>query len=353
MSTIPVFDGHNDTLLKIANLDADDDWSFFDRNDDGALDFQRAVEGGMVGGIFAMMTPPSTGDDAFRRNRITRTDDGYRKPMAPRVEHRTAHNYVDELFSLLEALESASDGRLTIATDTDEIPAGPGERLAAVAHFEGAEPIDKDLERLEAFYDRGLRSLGLVWSRPNAFGHGVPFRFPSPPDTGPGLTEAGKRLVDACGDMGIVVDLAHLNEAGFWDVADRTEQPLVVSHACCHAISPSARNLTDRQIDAVGESKGLIGINFFVGDLREDAKFDRDTPLRQLVRHIDYVADRIGIESVAFGSDFDGARISKHLGDAAGYQKVIEALRTHGYDDNALQKIARDNWLRIFDRIWN
>src|SRR5206468_12750113 len=91
--------------------------------------------------------------------------------------------------------------------------------LAIILHFEGAEAIDADLDALEVFYQAGLRSLGIVWSRPNAFAHGVPFKFPHSPDTGPGLTDAGRALVLACNRLGILIDLSHLNEQGFWDVA--------------------------------------------------------------------------------------------------------------------------------------
>ena len=347
----PVFDGHNDTLLRIAHRDPDDEWSFGRRNDDGALDLVRAREGGMIGGLFAIMAPPGTGDDAFNRAKLVQTDDGYRKPMAPRLPRRTAADFARELIGLARALESTHADRFFVAESFDQLR-NNDDRLAAVIHFEGAEPIDEQLDNLEAFYELGLRSLGLVWSRPNAFGSGVPFRFPSSPDVGPGLTDAGKRLVDACNRLGIVVDCAHLNEAGFWDVEQRTEAPIVVSHACCHAISPSARNLTDRQIDAVGASGGIVGINFFVADLREDGAFDTDTPLEQLVRHIDYAVDRIGIDHVGFGSDFDGARMPKELADASRFPVLLQKLRDAGYGDDELRKLARDNWFRILRKTW-
>lgn len=350
---IPVFDGHNDTLLHIANLDPEDDWEFGGHNDDGALDLVRAAEGGMIGGLFAIMTPPETGDDLFRRDEIVRTEEGYKKPIAPPLDEQLAGDFAAEMLGLLEALEQRYEQRFGVAESVGDIRrfAADG-RLAAVVHFEGAEPVGENLERLEEFYDRGLRSLGPVWSRPNAFGQGVPFRFPSTPDVGSGLTEAGERLIEACNELGIVVDCAHLNEAGFWDVAARTEDPMVVSHACCHAISPSARNLTNRQIDAIGESGGVVGINFFVADLREDGKFRRDTPIDQVVCHIDHVVERIGVDHVAFGSDFDGARTPRQLSDAAAFPRLIRALSRHGYDEEAIRKIAGENWLRVLEEIW-
>src|SRR5690606_31238777 len=125
--------------------------------------------------------------------------------------------------------------------------------IAAIMHMEGAEAIDEDLDMLHLFHAIGLRSLGPVWSRPTAFAHGVPFAFPSSPDTGPGLTAAGKRLVKACNVLGILIDLSHMNEAGFNDVASLSDAPLVATHSNAHAVTPSSRNLTDRQLAVIRE----------------------------------------------------------------------------------------------------
>ncbi len=353
--TIPVFDGHNDTLLHMANLGKEDgDWSFFRRNETGHIDLVRAKEGGLAGGFFAIFAPHARGEgDKLGRSALERTHEGYQVPMAPAIPLEKARDYTLEVMELLEELESRGRKRLFVARDFEELSRGIDDgKLAVVLHFEGAAAIDEDLKYLEEYYQRGLRSVGIVWSRPNIFGHGVPFRFPSSPDTGPGLSEAGKRLVRACNEMGILVDLAHLNEAGFWDVASLSDRPLVVSHACCHAICPSARNLTDRQLDAIGESGGLVGINFFVGDVRADGHFICETPLVELVRHIDYVASRIGIDHVAFGSDFDGARVPDDLGDASGLPRLVDALRDHGYDEEAIGKVAFDNWMRVIEQTW-
>lgn len=124
--------------------------------------------------------------------------------------------------------------------------------LAAILHLEGAEPIDTDLDALEVFYRAGMRSLGIVHSRPNAFAHGVPIAFNQSPDTGPGLTDAGRELVKTCNRLRIMIDLSHLNEKGCWEVAQLSNAPLVARHSCAHALSPYTRNLTDEQIRAVG-----------------------------------------------------------------------------------------------------
>ena len=154
--------------------------------------------------------------------------------------------------------------------------------------------IDPGLEALDFWYGAGLRSLGPVWSRPNAFGEGVPFASPSSPDTGPGLTDAGRGLVRRCSELGVLVDLSHLNEAGFWDVARLDLGPLVASHSGSHALAAHSRNLTDKQLDAIGASGGLVGIVYATPFLRSDFVEDPDTPLSLIVDHARHIAGRIG-----------------------------------------------------------
>jgi membrane dipeptidase len=223
--------------------------------------------------------------------------------------------------------------------------------LGAVLHLEGAEAV-ADPDALERWYARGLRSLGLVWSRPNRYAQGVPFRFPGNPDTGPGLTAAGRDLVRRCNDRGILVDLSHLNLRGFFEVASLSDAPLVASHSNAHALCPSTRNLTDEQLDTVASSGGLVGVNFASGFLRADGRVDPDTPLEAVIAHVAYLVERMGIEHVGFGSDFDGAQIPDAIGDAAGLPSLISALRDHGYDDEALTKLTHGNWLRVLGATW-
>jgi membrane dipeptidase len=225
--------------------------------------------------------------------------------------------------------------------------------FAAVLHIEGVEALDTRLEALDVFFEAGLRSLGPVWSRPNAFGHGVPFDFPRTPDTGPGLTAAGKRLVRACNRLGVLVDLSHLNEAGFWDVARLSQAPLVATHSCAWALSPSPRNLTDRQLEAVRASGGLVGINFHKGFLRSDGDSKGPASLTEIARHARYVADRIGVEHVALGSDFDGAVMPDDLPDVTALPAVLEALREAGFSDADLRLVATGNWLRVLRATWH
>jgi membrane dipeptidase len=319
-----ILDGHNDLVLQ--------EW----RGEPPLhLDLATAGAAGFAGGFFALFVPGLPFDLPVRAP--------YDVPLAAPIPFEEARRTARELRATLEGLD------VTIVRRVEEIVPG---RVNAVMHLEGAEPLAPDLSDLEHWYDRGLRSVGITWSRPNAFGEGVPFRFPSSPDTGAGLTAAGVSLVHACNLLGILVDVSHLNEAGFWDVARITQAPLVATHSNAHALCPATRNLTDRQLDAVGASGGVVGVNFGVGFLRADGHMNTATPLSEIVRHIDYLVSRIGADHVAFGSDFEGAPISAELGGMAGLPRLIEALRARGHDEETLARITHRNWLRVLDETW-
>jgi membrane dipeptidase len=347
---LPIFDGHNDTLLRLN----EEGRSFFVESQRGHIDLPRARRGGLAGGFFAIFSPDPSHMQLTKEDLIF-TEGGYEVRPLPAIDPTFAQQWTISVAARLFRLEREVQGQVKVACTVDELEECiQNGILAIVLHFEGAEAIDPELDALEVFYQAGLRSLGPVWSRPNVFGYGVPFKFPHSPDIGPGLTEAGKRLIRACNQLGILLDLAHLNEQGFWDVARLSEAPLVVTHSAVHALCPSTRNLTDRQLDAIKASEGIVGLNFEVANLREDAYEEPNTPLAVMIRHIDYLVEHLGIDSVGFGSDFDGGIVvAQELGDVAGLPKLIAALREHGYDEKSLHKLAYENWLRILRRTWH
>ena len=152
----------------------------------------------------------------------------------------------------------------------------------------------------------------------------MPFRCPSSPDTGPGLTDLGKELIRACNRLNILIDLSHLNERGFWDVAELSDAPLVATHSNAHALSPHSRNLTDEQLAAIRETSGMVGVNYAVSFLRADGRQDRDTPVELIIDHVEHMLEKVGEDGVGFGSDFDGAMVPKELGNAAGLPVLVE-----------------------------
>ena len=357
----PVFDGHNDVLLALCRPKAGHERDFFVQSEYGHIDLPRAQAGGLGGGFFAVYVPSPPGASAGLPASVSPAQTSGAQagevvvttPLPEPLEQSYALNVAMTMTAKLFALEAESKGQFKVVRTADELESALHQGvMAAILHFEGVEPLDTDLAALEVFYQAGLRSLGIVWSRPNAFAHGVPFAFPSSPDTGPGLTPAGQRLVKECNRLGVLIDLSHLNERGFWDVAELSDAPLVATHSNAHTLCPSTRNLTDRQLDAVAASAGVVGLNYHIAFLRSDGRSDVETSLNEIVRHAVYIAERIGIDHVALGSDFDGATMPHDLKDAAGLPKLMHALRQHGFDETDLRKIANENWLRVLRRTW-
>jgi membrane dipeptidase len=339
---LAVFDGHNDALTR------DDYAQFVEGRPGGHLDLPKMRAGGIRGAIFSIFTPsPGESDRPLPR------DDGVVEfEYARSIRRARAAAHATACAGRLHELERT--GHLRIAreiADVDQALAGDGPPVA-VLHLEGAEPIDRRLEALELWHAAGLRSLGPVWSRANSFAHGVPFVSPSTPDLGPGLSGVGTALVRRCAELGILVDLSHLNEAGFWDVARLDPGPLVASHSAAHALCPASRNLTDPQLAAIASSGGLVGIVFACHFLRPDFAEDEDTSLELIAAHVRYVAERVGVEHVALGSDFDGATVPREIADASRMPELLEMIRDTGFDAAELSAIAHGNWRRVLDAWW-
>ncbi|MCX2727659.1 dipeptidase [Thermomicrobium sp. 4228-Ro] len=316
---IPIIDGHTDYLLSLLETGRD----FLTESDCGHVDLPRARRGHLA----AMFSAVFIRDAYLPDQALLRT-----------------MRAVDRLLQTI----AASGGAMQLVTTVSELEhclrTGT---FGAILHFEGAEAIDPEFAVLRLAYRLGLRSLGLTWSRPNIYAEGV-----GPDDRGRGLTDLGRALVRACNELGVLIDVSHLNDAGFWDVIERSTQPVVASHSNCRALCPVPRNLTDEQIRALAAKGGLLGINFHVGFLRPGAERPDEVSLGDVIAHIDHVAELVGIDYVAFGSDFDGATMPHDLPDAAAMPRLVEALSRHGYDDVAVRKICYENWLRVLRTVW-
>lgn len=332
----PIILGHHDALFR---LSLDGDLQGFIEGGGGHLDLPRAQIFGTVGGFYACWVANPNGDE-----------DGDEPDP---IDAEYAAQTVDEMVGQLFTLEEMSGGDLVVARSLLDLELCLEDGThAAILHFEGAEPIAEDLSNLERYYEQGLRSLGLVWSRPNAFGWGVPFRFPSSPDTGPGLTSAGRELVQACNELGIMLDLSHLNEAGFWDVAHLSDRPLVATHSNAHALCPSSRNLTDEQLKAIADSGGLVGVNFYTGDLRDDGEEEPDTDTDVIYEQLEYLAEQIGIEHLALGTDFDGAVVPYDVDGVEYLPDLLQGLANRGWSQDDIEMLGFENWRRVLGDTW-
>lgn len=171
----PVFDGHNDSLLAL-HPKAGESRSFFVESDRGHIDLPRAERGGFAGGFFAIFVPPIAVEPP---DEVATTG---APPDAPALDPAYARSLTEDDIARLFLLEEEGAGRFEVVRTAEDLDRCLADGImAAILHFEGAEAIHPDLDALEEFYEIGLRSLGIVWSRPNVYGEGVPFLFPGTP----------------------------------------------------------------------------------------------------------------------------------------------------------------------------
>jgi membrane dipeptidase len=343
MTAFAVFDGHNDLLSCLLKEGDPTAQSFFEGRAAGHVDLGKLQSGGVAGGLFAVWArnPPQDAPDPMAMAR-----------HFPQIDAENTRGETIAQLAIFARLTRSWPDVIRACRSAAEIRQARAEgAIAAVLHLEGAEAISADLEELHLFHAAGLRSLGPVWSRPNIFGAGVPFVFPASPDTGPGLSDAGKRLVVECDALGVLVDLAHLNEAGFWDVAAISARPLISTHSAAHSLTPATRNLTDRQLRAMAERGGLVGLNFGCAFVRADGIKNADTEPEALIRHLDHLLSILGEGGVALGSDFDGTIVPAFLRDASGMPRLIEAMAAAGYGEALIRRICWDNWVDMLERV--
>ena len=353
-----VFDGHNDLLLALWRSDNRDGSSFIFGGEKGHIDLPRCKTGKFAGGFFAMFVPAETvaPDSFWRRHPELITDDIKKDKQTDSdnllntspISQGYAYAATIEMMEIAHQLADQHPDKVQICTSSKDIKSGIQEnKIVVLLHIEGAEAISADLHELEALYDKGLRSIGPVWSRKNIFAEGVNFTFPSTPNQGGGLTEAGRKLVRYCNNNQILIDLSHLNEAGFWEIANISDMPLIATHSNVHELCPSPRNLTASQLAAIAESNGIVGLNFGIGFLHHEGKRDRLLPLDTMCRHLDALLEVLGEDGVALGSDFDGIQITDHIRDCSGLPNLTTAMKKNGYDDKLINKICSENWIQI------
>ena len=237
-------------------------------------------------------------------------------------------------------------------------------RIAFLITMEGIEPLGADLNQLRVFYELGVRSIGLTHARSNTAGHGGVFAASGSPREG--LTAFGREVVRECEALGVIIDLAHINPAGFAEILSITKKPPIVSHTNVRRYYDIERNISDEQIKMIGKWRGVIGVNSILVSPREE-----ESTLDRYVDHIEHIVSLIGIDGVGIGFDFfefiyrqwpesrqkelaakfttphfiPDLRDHSHAGNVTG--KLIE----RGFSDQDIEKILRNNWLRIFEEL--
>lgn len=332
-----VFDGHNDALGRLW-CGSHDPVADFARPI-GHVNVPMAQAGGLGGGFFALYSPQKR--EPFDFANFDPADFG--QPLPTPLDAGHALEAAIGQAGLAHQLQAA--GHLTICTNAETLARSfVGGSLACVLHLEGADCIGADLLALDALYALGLRSLGLVWSRPTIFGEGVPFQFEHDGDTGPGLTHDGKRLVARCAQLGLIVDTSHLTMKGVHDVAE-AGLPIVATHSNAFEVCRTTRNLTDDQLCVVQQTGGMVGLNFGTIFLDEAGWKTGRSTIDACLRQLDHMIAIAGEDHVGLGSDFDGAPMPDGLGTSADLPSLIEAMRQYGYGEALIAKLCNENWL--------
>ncbi len=211
----------------------------------------------------------------------------------PETGLRVALDQIARLYA-----ETEQCGRFAICKSYREIQKARGaDKIALLITMEGIEPLGTDLDLLRAFYELGVRSIGLTHARSNAAGHGGVFGASG--SSSEGLTSFGQDVVRECERLGVIIDLAHINPAGFDEILSITTQPPIVSHTNVRRYYDIERNISDEQIEMIGERGGVIGINSVLVSPREE-----ESTMDRYIDHIQHVADLIGIDCVGIGFDF-------------------------------------------------
>jgi membrane dipeptidase len=322
----PVFDGHEDFITQVKPRPGQRPGrDFLSESEDGHVDLPRAMRGGLAGCFTSIWLSNQQAEMNALGHAMDEMNDVFR--IADRSEGRFR-----VCRTVLEVRQAFEDGA-----------------FASVFMFEGADPISWSLKELRVFYEAGLRCLALCWSRSTIFAHGVLF---GPRQVEGGLTEVGRELVQECNSLGIILDVSHINPAGFYDVLKESTKPVIATHSSVKAISPHVRNLDDDQIRALAGQGGTIGINFSNRFLRPDMEPHADTQLDLVLRHFEHVIDLVGDGHVSFGTDFDGTDVPDCIKDAAGLPAVLQEMKRRGWSDGRLERVCNGNFLRVAETSW-
>ncbi len=266
---------------------------------------------------------------------------------------------LDQISYLFQEMEESPRIMHICKTPSDIWQAKEKGQIGILLAFEGVEPLQNDIHLLRIFYELGVRGIGLTWSRRNYAGDGAFFKTKKEGKKG-GLTSFGVEVIEMAEKLGMFIDVSHLNDEGFWDVMEIAQKPVIASHSNCRALVDSKRNLTDKQIEALAEKGGVIGMNAlsaFVGDISDTR---HRLTAEDLLDHVDHIVNLVGIEHVGLGFDFcdnfgnfltmKGSLETYDVLDGHGSLPEFTAgLLRRGYSDEEILLILGGNFMRVFE----
>ncbi len=221
-------------------------------------------------------------------------------------------------------------------------------KISCILTIENGALVNGDPEMLKKLADLDVKVMALTWNDPNCFGQccsddGALMKKP--------LTEFGREAIPVMNDLGIVIDVSHLNEGGFYDVARLTKKPFVATHSNAYALSPSPRNLTDDQIRTLADKGGVSGLNFYGGFLNEDID-DETSTVERLCDHAMYMLNKGGEDFIAIGTDFDGGITDLEIPSCDHMEVLFEALKKRGMTERQIDKFTHENVERVLKECW-
>lgn len=353
-------DAHNDLLYKYRHENCD----FYTKDSKTQTGLQRLKEGGVDIQFFALYIPPKH----FEKSK----------------------KYVLEEINLLNNLQNEYKDFFEIAYSYSDIKRIIEKgKIVGMMGIEGGTAIENDLDNINLFFDKGVRYIGLTWNNSNKIG--VSAKDEANGKKG-GLTHFGKEVVKRMNEVGMLIDVSHLGEQTFWDVVEITSDPIIASHSNCYSLCNHYRNLTDEQIKAIARTGGVIMINFLdwfiVTNASQDSKnaneiykkqlneiynrnsgdkeeyfkelsefLEKVTPKNEvsidnLIDHIDYIKELVGIDYIGIGTDFDGGiNPPFDLYDATCFPLLTKKLVDRGYTELEIRKILGLNFLRVFKQV--
>lgn len=310
-----IVDLHCDT---ISCRVAESDGKILLRENNGSLDLVRMKKGGSLMQCFAIFIPwPGCGSNKTQ------------------YSHYEFFNFAYDLYRReIDANKDMIDYALTYDDVMKNQAAG---KMSALLTIEDGVPLDGKIERVDEFFEKGVRLITLTWNHENSLG------YPNATDPGLGLKPFGIEALRRMNELGIIADVAHLSDAGFYDVYKYSTKPFVASHSNVRALCPVLRNLTDDMLHKLADKGGVVGLNFASDFLVKNSKF---TYIYDLVQHAKYIRDKAGVEAIAFGSDFDGIGNELEFTDCAGFP-MIEREFEKVFTPREMDLITHENALRV------
>lgn len=324
---IPYIDMHCDTLMRAYMEKKNSIYELPEL----MLDVKRLTEGGASAQFFAMFMLPQSLRESMREDF---PEDGA---------------YIEALLSVYEKTLAEQETSIGKCTSYGEyLKNKEAGKISAILSVEDGRVVDGNMEKLKWLRERGVRMMAPLWNYENCFG------FPNSDDITvmqKGLTAFGKEAIAVMNDLGMIIDVSHMSDGGFWDVVHLTKKPFAASHSNCRSLAPHRRNLTDEMIHALADKGGVMGLNFYGPFLNAEAT-DKKSCIPQMIRHLKHMINVGGSELPAIGTDFDGMDGEFEIEECSKMQLLFEAIEREGFTTGQIEKIAYKNAERVIKEVF-